>query len=77
MQVPSVCKDNGILTWHCFILLLRLFLLSLVLFDLQVINLQIINPSKEIRQKLTGSLSFIIGKLRITITLLYKSPVTF
>ena len=44
-------------------------LLSLVLFDLLVT--QEINLNKEIKQMFTGSLSFIIGKLKIPITFLY------
>ena len=44
-------------------------LLSLVLFDLH--GTREINLNKKIKQKFSGSLSFIIGKLKIPITLLY------
>ena len=44
-------------------------LFSLVLFDLH--GTREINLNKEIKQNFTGSLSFIIGKLKIPITLLY------
>ena len=44
-------------------------LFSLVLFYLH--GTREINLNKEIRKKFTGSLSFIIGKLKIPITLLY------
>ena len=44
-------------------------LFSLVLFYLH--GTREINLNKEIKQNFTGSLSFIIGKLKIPITLLY------